>query len=359
MLCLLIEQTNEAYNLFPLFQGQSMPNGTLLDPRGKADKGKSNQAIDDRATDSKTVLNRLGLAPDAKSIESLRRRVPGMFGPQGREVAEPRRPEDLPPGLRYAAGEELYARLLREGAEKLSRVAFGRPEFGRDPTVGGDPVFGVEDFDERYWSVEGDTRTRSKLVLLPKKSPAQAIDAIFDKRGEGWKCDCALFVQILHLYALRHTYGAVTFNQRQGPGMVLRIHGSTGIDRRMLYERIKPDQQMWRSDGKFDPRTIDQILRDVPLGTRVMWTNRQINPATPEGRALDAYRFENTVKVGREQFAALGFGMQRIFTRGDLELNLAKITKKSPTPAYIAENVFIKEVEEYRLPFDRAATERP
>jgi hypothetical protein len=332
-----------------------MSNPWFFDPRGKADSGKrdsgkANRATGAPATDTRGLLKQLGLAPDAKSVPSVQREVPQMFGPSGAQRVW--RSDELPPGMRYAAEQEAYARLLRSGAEKLVNIAFGRPEFGRDAAAGGDPVFGVENFDERFWTRAPDPRWRYRLVLLPKKHAADAIDAIFAKQSV-WMCDCALFVQILHLYALRHTYGAAVFNERQGAGMLLRVHGSTGVDRRVLYERGKPNESMQRSDGRVDERSPEQILQAVPLGTRVMWTNLKINPDTPAGRRLDAYRQENTVKVGADRYAALGFGAQRIFSRADLEGKLARLTDPAADHNYIQANVFVKEVEEFHLPFDK------
>jgi hypothetical protein len=326
-----------------------MPDPPFLDPRGKADPGKSGRATERPAIDARGLSKRLGLAPDAQPIDRLRREAPRIFGPP--ETIEPLRSEDLPPGLRSAAEQHGYGRLLRSGAERLTEIGFGRPEFGRDPSVGGDAIFGVENFDERFWSVEPDPKTRSRLVLLPKKRPSDAIDAIFAKQSV-WQVDCALFVQILHLNALKETLGRAAFDMQQG-GMILRPHDSTGIDRRLYYQRSRPDQQFWRSDGRLDQRPIAQILQDIPIGTRVMWTNRQVSALSPQHPELDAYRRENTVKVGSDQYAAIGFGRRRTFSRADLELSLAKVTTKAPNAAYIAENVFIMEIEEYRLPFDR------
>jgi hypothetical protein len=77
-----------------------------------------------------------------------------------------------------------------------------------------------------------------------------------------------------------------------------------------------------------------------------MWTNLK----APIG---SAFRNENALKLGDDQFAAHGFMKElkkNVFTRKELEQALAKTTNTSPDDDYVKANVFISEIEHYLMP---------
>jgi hypothetical protein len=225
-----------------------------------------------------------------------------------------------------------YEKRLKEAIDKLSGARFGLC-YDR-PT----------NYDTDYWTVESDPEFGSKLSLKAGKRPSDAIDAMFADLGK-WSVDCAQFVQIAEWYALRHAYGADEFNKRAGLSFDLRVHRSTGIKYKDLYERTNRSAKMTRrSDGAEEPRTVEQILTDAPIGSRVTWTN----PKAPSG---SPFYNENTIKLGTDQFAAHGFGgSKNIFTRAEVELLLARAENPSADAAYVAANIFISQIGYFETP---------
>lgn len=225
-----------------------------------------------------------------------------------------------------------YEKRLQQGVDLLRGVRFGLATEG--PTH----------YDTDYWTVEPDPEFERKLTLKSGKLPSDAIDAMFDNLDQ-WSVDCAQMVQVAEWYALRHAYGAEKFNQRVGRPFELRIHGSTGINYRELYGRENKRSRMKRlTDLKVEPRSVEQILADAPIGSRVTWTNPKQPHSSP-------FYNENTVKLGPDLFGALGFGAGRNkFTRAEVELELAKKENQAADAAYVAANIFISQIGYYYTP---------
>jgi len=230
----------------------------------------------------------------------------------------------------------VYEEKLNEAVTKLSGVTFGRCE---GEYVGADPH---DMYDTRYWEVKPDGDD-AMLVLKPGKSPSDAIDAMFDNL-DLWSVDCAQFIQVAQLYAMRHALGADEFNQRaKGMSFTIKPHWSTLIKAKVSWNRGSSSASMKRSDGVAEARSIEQIIADLPVGSRVMWTNK-------DARASAAFRNENTIKLGPDLFAATGFGAKNTFTRSEIELLLARAQNPTADAAYISANIFIAEIDHYDTP---------
>src|SRR4030095_9208981 len=218
--------------------------------------------------------------------------------------------------------EARYAYFLREATRMLRDAEFGVP-LSND--------FEGDRFDREFWQWESERKYSRVLQLRPGKTPAQAIDALFD-RLTAWKVDCAYTVQIANLYAMRMTYGAALFNHREGPQMRLRMRESTGLTTRLHYGRERPSDP-WRIVHDFEPPNkfvfaagpplqmgTDQLVAGAPARSRV----RGPNLAAQEG---DSFRHENTVKLGAESYGTGGAvgGLDdpltgNVFTRDSLEI---------------------------------------
>lgn len=249
--------------------------------------------------------------------------------------------------------EEVYKKKLIEGADKLKRVGFGRAE--------GEGIGGIADpkekYDKEYWRelvIEGGEpeMTGGAVIIHPDetvlelksgKNPSDAIDALFSK-PEKWQVDCAQFVQAVQWYAMRHAQGAEAFNKSvAGRPFRLRVFYASGIKSGMLYTRYKPEEKMKYGpigEEKESPKDVDILLAEALVGSRVSWTNLQA-PASSD------FRNENTIKVGADAFLAHGFGERKIFTRAEIEHELAKRTTNNPTADFIRKNVFIADIESY------------
>ncbi len=235
-----------------------------------------------------------------------------------------------PPEPKPADPHAVYLRKLNQAVALLRSVRFGRAD-------------ATEKFDTDFWEKHSDPEYGLKLVLKPGKLPSNAIDAMFANLSE-WKVDCAEFVQIAEWFALRHAYGADDFNSRvAGLSFDLRPHGSTGIKSKEMYFRDGPGDVMTRSsDHKPEPKSVDELVADAPIGSRVTWTFL---------KTAGDFHHENTIKLGPDLFAAHGFRRKgNTFTRKQLEKTLAQVANRHPDEAYIAANVFIQQIELYETP---------
>jgi hypothetical protein len=303
----------------------------------------------------------------AGAIVSTWGRIKGRVLDIGRQ-AGPRLRSGL--SLQRCGRCKTYEACAKEGAEKLSGVGFGARGTGEldiqamcSIPLSSDPSKTFDYwYDQRFWEPDVDTELHScKLVLRTDADPAKAIDELFDHQDR-WHVACAEFIQITHLYALRHTLGDDGFRKRVQAGgkrLELRRRGSTGISTKEVYSRTSPGAKMVRSsDQKIDPREADQILAAAPVGSRVRWTNKD---KKAEGTAFE---HENTLKVGPDKFIAhplsrpglfvSGFpwvaGEAFTFSRQQVESRTAEETNSKADAAYIAANVFISEIEYFAAP---------
>jgi uncharacterized protein DUF4157/protein-glutamine gamma-glutamyltransferase-like protein len=225
-----------------------------------------------------------------------------------------------------------YEKRIKEAVDKLKGVDFGLC------------YEGPEQFDTDFWVAEEDPEWGRRLTLKSGKRPSDAIDAMFRNLSK-WKVDCAQFVQVAEWYALRHAYGADEFNKRVGSTFYLTVHRSTGIKYKELYSRPNKNVKMTRrSDGREESKSVEDLLKDAPMGSRITWTNKKAPISS-------AFHNENTIKLGPDSFAAHGFGKaQNIFTRAEVELKLAQAENSAADAAYIAENIFIHQIGYFETP---------
>lgn len=229
----------------------------------------------------------------------------------------------------------VYRAKLKEAVAKLAAFAFGVPT-------------AASRHDSHFWKRDDDPTFGHMLVLKSGKKPSAAIKALF-AHPDKWKFDCAYFVQVAQLYALLHARGADQFDRSfAGQPFRLRFHYSSGVKTKIIFRRENPTAPVkvlrpggaWRPAGK----TMDQILADAPIGSRVTWTNLSA-PTT------SVFRRENTIKLGGNTFAAHGFSEPtNEFTRAQIEKKLARIDNPTADDAYINANIFINVVETYKTP---------
>jgi hypothetical protein len=208
-------------------------------------------------------------------------------------------------------------------------------------------------YDREFWEHDFDPQTKAcKVRLLPGKSAAAAIDAMFDHQDR-WQISCSEFVQIAHLYALRHSLGARRFDKTVAAGgftLEIKRRGSTGLQTAVTFTRTKRDEPMRRSDtDEVEPTSVDGLLANAPIGSRVRWTNLD-----PRAQGT-AWQNENTIKLGADRFGAHGtasgiFTKDNTHTRAEVELLTARGSNADADAAYVAANIFISEIEIFRTP---------
>lgn len=258
--------------------------------------------------------------------------------------------------------ETPYQHYLQEGNERLAGAPFGsfgdiRIMCGPEEREMSSGVKRTYWWDREWWEPDADKDSKTgrlscKVKVLPNHSPAAAIDAMFDHQDR-WKIACAEFVQITHLYALRHTLGAKKFDQTvAGKGFTLEVRRrqSTGLRTKTEFVRTAPDKPMVRSDtNEADPRKIESILWMAPIGSRVRWTNRDPRAAGT------AWQNENTIKLGPDNFGAHGTASgvctkDNTHSRAEVELLMSQATNSKADASYIARNIFISEIEIFKAP---------
>ena len=91
--------------------------------------------------------------------------------------------------------------------------------------------------------------------------------------------------------------------------------------------------------GNTEPLDIElqKILKSTPIGSRVCITNIQ----APVG---SSFRHENTMKIGNDLYAALGFNTTT-FTLYEIMLQLAQTTTPNPDVTYVFNNIFVSSVQ--------------
>jgi hypothetical protein len=257
--------------------------------------------------------------------------------------------KEIREGVRHSMEGKIYEDRLAEAVQMLQKAGFGRAE-GTPISMGPDGAdsWMNETFNTEYWQLEPHPKFLGKLVLKKGKKPADAIDDLFAHLSS-WRVDCGQFVQVANLYALRHALGTDGFNRMPSSSVSfeLKPQASSSVQRARYYDRQSPIDPMLRyPDKQIESKTIEQLVDETPVGGRVMWTNLQASPTS-------AFRNENAIKLGTDRYAAHGFMSslgKNVFSRKELELELAKLTTSTPDDAYIATNVFIAEIEHYRRP---------
>ena len=143
--------------------------------------------------------------------------------------------------------QETFQLKLQEGMKVLARSSCSFP-----------PDNGDWKYDKRYWKRVDD----DKFVAYKPKgvSPAKAFDELLNNLNL-WDFDCALYPEVIWLYAYRKTLGAVNFNSRF-PDLVLRQHSTKGLNKKFY------------DVDDMDKDEFNRIWDDAPVGSKAMWTNR-------------------------------------------------------------------------------------
>jgi hypothetical protein len=261
-----------------------------------------------------------------------------------------------------------YEQLLLEGNEKLKGIGFGLPwnhEFCTSHKI--NPETGSRGFDEDFWVRPED---ECKLVVRRDRKPADAIEALFDPaRKKKWLVDCSQFVQLAHFYALLHTEGKEALNARMGSDFELKGLASQGLKTRSLWIRNDRNAKMGEAEvaasgsgAVFDKdrapvlkkdgreKDVKEVLAAAPFGSRVVFTN---GFPIGIGAHTGAFRNENTMKVGKDAFAAHpltrgGLSSSNIFTAEEIGDEMAKAAAEYAEAA--RPYVFISEIEYYERP---------
>ncbi len=251
--------------------------------------------------------------------------------------------------------------LLAEGAGLLGAVKFGHP-------LSTNNTDRREHWDPEWWNKQEFIQGGSEDVLILKegKSPADGILHIFEDLNK-WSFDCAIFVQLVLLYAVIKRLGKDAFDKRVATHvptagrMILRPHFSAGLGYTSGSERSRDELKTMREKAtraaeefkkgnnaragaeliKQTEASITQIMKEMekkfeeaPYGSQVVFTNLD------SGADGTAFEHENAIKMGEYQFIAHGIDLIPFVTRGKIEEVLMR--KASHGQMYLSPDEYSK-----------------
>ncbi len=259
---------------------------------------------------------------------------------------------------------------LKEGATVLHAAGFGTV----CGTMQGPDTF--DKYDARDWKEKEGRRE----VLIPKTAPWLAFTRLIknlgtdvpapDGRQTRWGFDCFGFVIINRIYAHWRTLTRGEFNSRFKT-LELGINSNTNREwgKPILSDRpggkpyVGGEVREGRTPGVFEQEKTqvrqgwNELLDSAPIGTQVTWGNQDAKDKCTSNPALQfcAFMFENSTKVGRNQYSAHPFG---IVTREFIEDEMAKAVltaenkpvTEAAKKAYIRKFVYISGIRSPKKP---------
>lgn len=243
-------------------------------------------------------------------------------------------------------------------------------------------------FDARFWSEAGRVIV---ATVEPWFAMSQMVAHLGDevpKAGGGttrWHFDCYEGAQVERLYADWRTLSREEFNRKNSPLEIGFFSTRPDYYEKPVlvdkpggtpFTRSDEPQEVKGRPGTFDyvktpiGKPMAQVLEEAPPGAWVIWTNRDVtarlrafSARKAAGQALSdkeqelndrlsPWENENSLKVGRDQYAAFPFGVvdEKTIVEGMAEI----VFRPDPVPAgYIEKNIFISAV---RIPKDASTT---
>jgi hypothetical protein len=256
-----------------------------------------------------------------------------------------------------------FQQALDEGARLL------HPEFGLagGTAAGPDPADG---YDASEWDELDTPRGVLQAKVEPWLAMKHLVNNIVDgvevpKAGGGktkWSTDCFEYVILLRIYAFWRSMTKAAFNRRFTP-LQLGIHArSAHLVWKATIISTKPGEAPFRwgeetstqstSGLSFERKklpvgkTWKQILKDAPVGTQVVWSNKDATAKCSKNPDLSfcAYMNENATKMAQGGYAAHPFGVVDEHTIVT-EMAKAVVGERIPT-GYIERNIYISAVRE-------------
>ena len=259
-------------------------------------------------------------------------------------------------GKVYKAGGVMqpdFEFFLKEGTQLFSKADFGLcsgEAKGRDPADG---------YDSRYWVEEGargSIRARIQAWDAMDKL-VQNIGKDVPKAGGGltkWSFDCYEATLILRLYAIWRTTNRSEFNSVYHP-LRFGFHAGTQTGLAEAFHSDGPGEPAYQIEGEniggliFDPtiitlsKSITDIALEAPIGSLIAFGSKDIQEKCRANSNLGicAFQFENTIKVGSDQFFAHPFGT---VSSGEIFRRMAEAAGATPSMDYYRNNIYISTV---------------
>jgi hypothetical protein len=268
---------------------------------------------------------------------------------------------------------------LAEAGRRISK----RAEFGltAGSQQGPDPS---DSYDARYWKEEGRSIEATVEPWVAMSQMIAHLDDPVPKQGGGttrWRFDCFEGADVERLYADWRMLSRDEFNKKNTPLKIgfmayLLETRPAYFERPVKVERPggEPykegaEQPVRRPSGVMEfvvpkipvGKTIAQVLDEAPVGSWIIWTNKDVTGKLAEfdrrkaaGEAIPAaeesfinrirpWENENALKVDEDRYAAFPFGVvdEKTIVEG-----MAKIVfEPNPVPSgYIQNNIYVSAV---------------
>lgn len=244
---------------------------------------------------------------------------------------------------------------LKEGARIFYSAGFGLTSGeakGRDPDDG---------YDSRYWKEEGN-----RGVIQARIPAWDAMDKMVKnigkevpKAGGGktkWSFDCFEASQVLRLYALWRTTTRRQFNRMYQPLKIGYLSGTqTGLGESILssgpgepaYKFVGGKQRGLFLEGATEvtlKKSIIDIALAAPIGSRITFGSKDVQDRCNVNPNLSmcAYKFEHTIKVGKDRFFAHPFN---VVSSETIFREMAKAAGATPSLEYYRKYIYVSKVQ--------------
>jgi hypothetical protein len=272
-------------------------------------------------------------------------------------------------------GPPTRAEALKEGSNILAaKAGFGVTSGLR---TGADEYDG---YDARFWSEAGRVITAKVEPWYAMSQLVAHLDDEVPKEGGGmthWHFDCWEGAQVTRAYADWRTMTREAFNQKNSPLEIgfLSPHTRNYYEKPVFldqpgdkpYTSSDEPQEVKGHPGTFEyvktpvGKSMTAVLDEAPVGAWVIWSNRDVKAKiaafskriaagetlSPEEQDLNdriqPWENENTLKVGKDQYAAFPFGVVDEKTIVDAMAEI--VFSPNPVPAdYIEKNIYISSI---------------
>lgn len=359
----------------------------------KAAAERINDALGGLGTEEEEVYAALiPLRRDPASLRKLRETYRAEYGEDLiAEIKDEMSDDELDYALHLALDvKEAYDYYLVRASEELNTAVPGGRAIGNQVTD--NPL---AKYDKEFWVAANHKDGKGNEVdpglrLLPGKNPSDAIRSLYASMSKayilnfikaGWKVDCAEWVQVHHLHAMRMVLGDYRLDEKfSGKPFWYMDHRSTGLSTKMNYTRenatgkmhpalLKDGAPVFDRDGmvinddRLPSEDVEALLARAPLGSRVCFMNLVLKDDSMPGYSAStidqAWQNENTMKLGPDRFSAHGSAWGTLFTRREIMLESLKYGQNPELSEEenLRQMVFIGDIEIYRTIADEPWTE--
>jgi hypothetical protein len=269
-----------------------------------------------------------------------------------------------------------------EALAEAGRVISSKAKFGHTAGSRGGPD-PSDSYDARYWKEEGRNIEATVEPWTAMDELVAHLDDPVPKQGGGtthWHFDCFEGADVMRLYADWRMLSRGEFNKKNTPLQIgfmayrwgtrpAYFEGPVKVDK-LGGEPYKEGALEWvKRPDKLEGvvpkirvgKTIAQVLDEAPVGSWIIWTNKDVTgklAAFEKRKAagkkitdaeqlfidrIEPWENENALKVGKDRYAAFPFGV--VDEKTIREGMAGVVFEPNPVPSgYITKNIYVSAV---------------